>query len=275
MTGWLDDPGAWDRLADRLVATGEAGIDSETYGQPDRTSPQFRARVHSWSVAVASGEPGPRGYPAAFGVALPRAALWHAPLHAALQSIRLWGHNAPHDIHSFANEGLLLHIDDTLQWLRVAVPGMAEYGLKAARRWALGKPARPELGDLWSYRKSVTRTTLRTETRCDCGAVPCRRQSKTLFYDPVTDEYRPHSRRDVRIPTEHVSEVDARYTIPDFHPGAVMVPGTWNGRPLDRMAAWWDYVVQDAVDAIQLRHWLETAGTRGPMARRFYPWRRK
>ncbi len=73
---WLDRQEQWDRLAARLAdpAVWPLGLDSQTYGQPDRTSPQWRARVQCWSLGVYTDKRHPRGYRLAQGVVLPRSA---------------------------------------------------------------------------------------------------------------------------------------------------------------------------------------------------------
>lgn len=243
-------------MARALLAAGEAGIDSETHGQPDRTSPQHRAQVHHWSIAVLGATESPRGYRLASGAVLPVAALGYDPLVAALKAVKLWAHNAPHDYHAFRNGGVELEIDDTLQWLRVAVPGMKEYGLKAVERWALGKPARPDFLEVVTHPVAVYRTTTRHETRCACGKVPCRARSTSDFYDQILGVWRPHRRDEVAIETTHESIVDQRWDVTEFGPGH------------PRWDTWLHYALTDAVSGIELVSWLRNKRYKETR----YPW---
>jgi hypothetical protein len=247
---WLDRPSQWDALAGRLLAAGEAGIDSETYGQPPRTSPQHRTRVQCWSVAILGDGRSPRGYRRAFGVVLPRHALDHDELRGALQASTLWGHNAPHDEHSFANEGVPLTVNDTLQWIRVAVPGMRDYGLKDVRKWALGKADREDFRTLMGHRGEVEVDVVRTLRRCECGATPCRKRTT----EPG------HRRLVLREPAKAMRTKDLLYSVTD------MVPG----HPL--FERWEAYSRADAEDAIEEVDWLRTRGAGATT--RPYPWRR-
>lgn len=253
---WLDDPDRWPRLADALERAGEAGIDTETYGQPDRTSPQYRARVHCWSIGLLTGRLSPRGYHVATGVVLPRAALDNRRLVEALGRIRLFAHNAPHDHHALKNEGVDLEITDTLQWLRVAVPGMQDYGLKAAERWALGHPAREGFLDLVKHAVTVIRARRQVEDGCICGKKPCRARRSAEWWDQEAGWFRPHTRVRVRrfLPVPKV--VEERWEVPEFLPGH------------PRWAAWLAYSLADAVHGMELVDWLR----RRRQVAAPYPW---
>lgn len=264
---WVDDPVKWDRLAAKLLAAGEAGIDTETYGQPDGQSPQHRAKVHCWSLGLLTDQRSPRGYRKAVGVVLPRRALDHTPLREALASVKLWAHNAPHDQHSLANEGVALEIEDTLQWLRVAVPGRRDYGLKDAEQWALGYPPRPGFLDMVKYTGTETKARRRKERGCICGEKPCRARSTS---DWLRDDgvWMPHLRVEWKVFTPVVREVERRYEVTDFVPGVRLSPLDWNGRQLDRLEEWWAYSLADAVRGIELVDWLRNRRQVVPP----YPW---
>lgn len=256
---WLDKPEQWDRLADALVRAGEFGIDTETYGQPDRTSPQHRARVHCWSVGLLTSRRSPRGYRIGTGVVLPHAALASAALRDVLRSrsVRLWAHNAPHDYHALTNEGVeVVGLEDSLQWARVAVPGMGDYGLKGMEQWALGKPVRPTFLQMVTHPVEVTRTTFRKEKRCVCGKVPCRARATSEWWEQTLGWFRPHERQEVSLPTEHSRVVDQRWAVTDFVPGH------------ERWEQWLAYSLADAVSGIELVDWLRNR--RNPVRR--YPW---
>lgn len=47
-----------------------------------------------------------------------------------------------------------------------------------------------------------------------------------------------------------------RYSVTDFVPGAQLAPLVWQGKILDRLAAWWDYSLADAVRGMELVDWL-------------------
>lgn len=256
---WIDDPAKWPVLADRLRAAGEFGIDTETYGQPDKTSPQHRAKVHCWSVGLLTNQRSPRGYSKAVGVVLPAAALECAELLAVLAdpSVRKWAHNAPHDYHSLRNMGVGIEgLEDTLQWARVALPGMLDYGLKGMERWALGKPERDTFLQVVTHPVEVVRVTTRKERRCVCGKVPCRARSTSEWWDQKLGWFRLHEREDVVIPTEHKRMVDVRWDVTDFVPGH------------ERWLQWLAYSLADAVSGIEIVSYLRS---RKPAKVR-YPW---
>lgn len=259
MTTWLDRPDQWDALAGALTRAGEFGIDTETYGQPDRTSPQHRARVHCWSVAVLTDTRSPRGYRRAIGRVVPVEGLTHPSLLRVLadSSVRKWAHNAPHDYHSLTNTGVVVAgLEDSLQWARVAVPGMSDYGLKEMERWALGKPERETFVQLVTHPVEIVRVTYRNEKRCICGKSPCRARQTAEWWDEKLGWFRPHTREVTRVPTEHRRTVDARWEVTEFAPGH------------ERWERWLAYSLADAVSGIEIVDWLRT---RTPKPRR-YPW---
>lgn len=282
---WLERPDQWDKLAEHLRAAGEFGIDTETHGQPDKTSPQHRARVHCWSVGLLSDVSSPRGYRRAVGRVLPRAALEHPALRMVLadRAVRKWAHNAPHDRHSLENEGVEIRgLEDSLQALRVAIPGKLDYGLKEAERWALGYGPRPGFLDMVSYAASVVTARGRTERGCICGAVPCRARSASDWCD-ADGTWREHTRVQWRVFSPMARSVPARYSVTDFVPGAVLAPitwaptkdkprppGWWHGQPIDRLQAWWEYSLADSVRGIELVDFMRNIKP----VKLVYPWTR-
>lgn len=260
---WVDTPDRWAALADALLRSEEAGIDSETYDQPDKTSPQWRTRIHCWSIATLGSKTSPRGYRLASGLALPRAALDFPPLVDALKSITLWAHNAPHDEHSFRNEGIELVIQDTLQWARVAVPGKGDYALKSKgmkvglEQWALGKPIRAGFKEMVSYRKTEVVNRERRVKRCMCGREGCRKQQTSTWWDTETQTERPHLRLQTILVTPVERTIDAKYAVTDFTPYH------------PRWKEWLDYVVVDSVSGIETVDWLRHL--REPVFQ--YPWK--
>jgi hypothetical protein len=267
---WLERPEQWDKLAEHLRAAGEFGYDTETYGQPDKTSPQHRARVHCWSVGILSGPTGPRGYRRAVGRVLPARALAFPAIAAVLadRGIRKWAHNAPHDRHATENEGVEIRgLEDTLQSLRVLCPGRLDYGLKATESWALGYPSRPSFMDMVCYERDVVHARRRREKGCICGATPCRARSTADFCD-VDGVWRPHTRVAWSVFTPIKRKEAARYEVTDFVPGAHLAPLVWQGKTLDRLTEWWSYSLADAVRGMELVDWM-----RGQKpAKLVYPW---
>lgn len=262
---WLTRPEQWTALGERLASLGEFALDAETYGQPDKTSPQHRAIVHCWSVGVLTNRRHPRGYNLATGVVLPAEALHNDAIRRVMANpaVRKWAHNAPHDYHSIVNAGVeVIGLEDTLQWLRVAVPGMTSYGLKAASQWALGKPARPTFEQVTGYQAMVRRSTFRKDKKCVCGKSPCRAKSTSDWFDPAIGWWRKHERIETRVETVHEREVTEHYPVTAFFPGAELLPLDWQGQKIDRMKAWDDYSLEDSVDDMELVSWLRSRPAR-------------
>lgn len=256
---WLDKPEQWEKLSSALIKAGEFGLDTETYGQPDRTSPQHRARVQCLSVGLLTSDRSPRGFFKAVGAVLPRAALDYPAFRKVLEdvTVRKYGHNSSHDEHALRNEGVqIAGLQDSLQWLRVSCPGEARgYGLKEAEQWALGYGHRPGFLDMVGTTAVIRGSRAKGFKGCICGANPCRARSSTDF---LSDDgvWRPHIRVTWKVfsPTERT--VPARYDIRDFVPGH------------ERWDAWVQYSVSDAIRGMELVSWIRN---RKP-ARVAYPW---
>lgn len=147
-------------------------------------------------------------------------------------------------------------LEDTLQWARVAVPGMGDYGLKGLEQWALGKPVRDTFLQVVTHPVEVVRTTYRKEKQCACGAKPCRARSTSEWWDQALGWFRPHAREEIKVPTEHRRVVDQRWAVTDFVPGH------------ERWERWLAYSLADAVSGIEIVDWLRNR--RYPVRR--YPW---
>jgi hypothetical protein len=195
--------------------------------------------------------------------------------------VRKWAHNAPHDRHALENEGVEIRgLEDTLQWARVAVPGMRDYGLKGMEQWALGYAPRPTFMDMVSYDATVVHARGRRESGCICGKVPCRARSTTDF---LCDDgvWRPHIRVTWKVFTPIPRIEHRRYDVRDFVPGAPLAPlvwaptkdkpnppGWWKGVPLDRWTEWVNYSAADAIRGMELVDWLRNQKQK----ERVYPW---
>jgi hypothetical protein len=191
-------------------------------------------------------------------------------LRAVLEdpAIHKWAHNAPHDRHSLNNEGVDIRgLEDSLQYLRVLVPGMKGYGLKEAERWALGYGPRPEFWDMVSYEAEVVTARGRTERGCICGAKPCRARSTSDWLDN-DGVWRPHIRVQWRVFTPVKRTEKRRLEVTDFVPGATLPPLVWGGQVLDRLEAWWAYSAADAIRGMELVDWMRNQRTR----KLEYPW---
>lgn len=153
-------------------------------------------------------------------------------------------------------------LQDSLQWARVAVPGLRDYGLKEMEQWALGKPPRPSFLDVVTHQVEVTRTTIRHEKRnkCICGKQPCRSKQTAEWWDQDRGWFRLHTREQevIAIPTEHRRLTDVRWDVTEFVPGH------------ERWEQWLAYSLADAVSGIEIVDWLRHRRYRELK----YPWTR-
>lgn len=159
-------------------------------------------------------------------------------------------------------------LEDSLQYLRVVTPGRLNYGLKEAELWALGYPARPGFMDMVSYVAQVRHARGRTERGCICGKVPCRARAASDWLDS-DGVWRPHLRVEWKVFVPELRLQPGRLAVTDFVPGAVLPPIVWEptkkkptpplwwkGQPIDRLAAWWEYSLADAVRGMELVDWM-------------------
>lgn len=225
---YLDTEERQRRYLDHCLAQDEVGWDTE-YGEDKQ--------VVVWSLATFRKDGlGPRGFRAARGYCLPGSALpLFAPLFSA-PSVRLWAHNAVADTRSlFASTGILAtNVQDTLDWVRVARPGLPKYGLKPLASLLLGKPPRQGFKEVLGYRQTLRVAKTKKVKVCSCGVPKCRKRLG-------------HVRHDEERETWTEKEVDALY---DLHE---VVPGH------ERWAAWVAYSLEDAVDALELASYLHHA----------------
>jgi hypothetical protein len=247
---YLARPEQWDKLAGKLAnpAAWPLGIDSETYNQPDKTSPAHRTKVACWSLGVLTAGRSPRGYRVAQGVVLPREALDHPGLRALLEdpAVPKLAHNAPHDYHSFCNEGVkVAGMLDTLQWARVALPGLwCGYGLKDLEVHVLGKPARPNFKDVTRLAFDQTVAMKKGMRGCICGESPCRAKQMAEWWDEPRGRFELHTRVTWRVFTTQQKPMVRQREADEMVPGC---PG-WD--------EWVAYALADAVSVLELADYL-------------------
>lgn len=180
MTQYLDTPAQWRDLADRLNATPHTpGLDTEFIGYDiDKESAVDRAYVVCWSVAIPDGPLQPRGFRAAEGLVLPRAALFDPHLRAWLEDPQRpkVAHNARCDRHAIRNAGPdVLGLVDTVDLYRIVQPGRERYGLKPLALDYLGVEGAVSFVDLLSEPTTTEKVKLTTKKVCVfCGDMPNR-----------------------------------------------------------------------------------------------------
>lgn len=234
---WADTPDKWDRVLrvlDSHARHGVPGLDCEFDGcDITAESPVAKSRLVCWSVAVMTERISPLGHREADGVALTREAAFYPPMRAWLESDAPKAtHNAGAEVHTFGNEGIWLGgVINTLTLARWMEPGRLLYGADALGEDFLG---RGKTADFKDFVEPVVVDKIRTHKvkRCECGAVPCRKQSKNPG----------HTRVEV-VEETFESTVEMR-PVPIRH----IVPG----HPL--FAKWEEYMIRDAVIAAEVHH---------------------
>lgn len=267
---YVDEPSKWPILAEHLRRAGEFGYDTETYGQPDKTSPAWRAKVHCFSIGVLTKIKTQWGYHKAVGVVCPVDAFTCRELVDVFTdpTINKWAHNAPHDYHSTVNMGVDIRgLHDSLQWFRVAYPGRNGYGLKQIAQWALGYGPRPTFTEMVTYANLEVTARGRVEKGCVCGVKPCHQRSNKQF---LADDgvYCYHTRVTWKRFTPISKVVDRRYEVTDFYKGATLKPLRWNNASHDRWEEWLNYSAEDAIQGIEAVDWLRNYKFREIK----YPW---
>jgi 3'-5' exonuclease len=227
MGKYLPSPEEWVRLRDYLMKQEEVGLDTEF----DKGTTQ----VTVWSLAAFSptGRQHPRGYTSSVGYCLPREALeTFKPLFES-DSVRKWLHNAPSDSKSIYDScgAVLANACCTLQWSRVAMPGMDGYGLKPLAIKCLGKPWRPDFATVTGYKRLEYKVKKVKSKVCSCGVPKCKKRLGHKRTDVVTENREEHW-------------VDDNYKPSEIVPGHAI----WD--------AWVDYAIEDAVEALELADWL-------------------
>ncbi len=240
---YLDKPAQWSRLAKSLREEGVCGLDTEFYGLDVRKqSTVGRATIHVWSVAVRTGRKSPLGFARARGWVLPREALDHPDLRAALEDpgITKCVHNQPVDDHAMHNHGVqlrgCLNTLDLARWSWPELVSEGGFGLKNLMYVKLHREPVCEYEDVVSDERTVqiTRSRIVARTVCSCGEQGCRRRK------PVGDVR--HDKTKLRNSVPYTVEKQERFQ----HPLESIVPG----HPR------WDllvkYAAEDAVAALEI-----------------------
>lgn len=184
MTTYAATPEQWDKAVAVCRRAGICGLDTETFGHDiEKTSAPYRAQVHVWSLGVLSPEVHPRGHHIASGVVLPGAALLHPAVRLLLEdpAVSKVAHNAPHDVHSIRNHGIVVRgWVDSLPRARVMFPDWPRHGLKTMCR-VVGRQLR-KYEDVLTMEVEESRPCM----VCVCLDPLCKRRSKTHYRIPST-----------------------------------------------------------------------------------------
>ncbi len=192
------------RARDRRDAV---GFDTEFYGVDIGSQSCYGlARLHLISVAVKRYPHvlSPRGYMVADAAVLPA---------TALEDLKGWLedpeavkviHNAPVDIHTVNNAGVSIGGSiNSLSLARWAWPERARgagFTLDALGRDLLGVGKTEDFRELFQEDYVEMRSTWRKETRCECGAVPCRRRQTTSGHNRIEEMVETVHERPARRP---------------------------------------------------------------------------
>lgn len=241
---YASDAADWERVAARLRTKGAFGLDTEFSGVDLRSeSCVRRARVHVWSVAVATGRLHPRGYPITAGVVLPADALSCPAIVGVLNDPKItkYVHNLPVDSHTLANHGIDLQgAVNTLSMARWMLPGIASYGLKDLMP-LFGRRPLGDFKELFRKPKRIPKVNKIREKGCSCGEEGCRKRKG------------PHEKWEkVRHEIEWIEKGFEPIPLTEIVPGHDL----------------WDtllkYAGEDAMAALELACWLPTVNRSTP-----------
>jgi hypothetical protein len=240
MARYLSSREEWLRLHDHLMLQHpNVGLDTEGEGFKDVGA----KRVTVWSIAGLNGKVSPRGYSLATGYVLPAEALRDFRPLLESPSVTKWLHNAPADTRSIHDTTsiVLQAARCTLQYSRVAMPGMQGYGLKALSYGVLGKPYRPGFASVMGYDDKVVTEKVIEDKSCACGEAKCRKRKLPMHEKTLT------TRTEVSVKI-----VSKEYRPEEMHPAHT------------RWQAWVDYAAEDAVDALELASYLSKLRPQNP-----------
>lgn len=236
---YLSEPKDWSRLNDYLLKQREVGLDTEGVGYKEAGPKQ----VTVWSIAAFNGKQSPRGYAHASGYVLPAEALHTFKPLLESEAVVKWLHNAPADTGGiYDSTGIVVNAARcTLQYSRVAMPGLDAYGLKPLASKVLGKPYRPDFAAVTGYEHVELVSSWATSKTCACGVEKCRKRVLPM-----------HEKTEVSVETVTEKRSWKEYSPADMHPGH------------ERWLQWVDYALEDAVDALELASYLTNLKRQNP-----------
>lgn len=230
-TRYLDKPDEWRRLCAYLMTQAEVGLDTEGEGFKDAGA----STVTLWSIAGYNKKESPRGYALATGYVLPTEALETFRPLLESHSVVKHCHNAPADTRAIHDtSGIVLgKTHCTLQFSRVALPGLDSYGLKPLACSVLGKGYRPGFSEVMGYDDVVRTERVVKSKSCACGVEKCRKRLLPM-----------HAKTTVGTVVVTEKPVRKEYKPSEMHPQH------------ERWDKWVAYAMEDAVDALELASYL-------------------
>lgn len=232
MIRYLGTEREWIKLRDYIGRTNApVGLDSEFAGVDFKAGQSCpgRARIHVWSIAVSTGEYGPRGILQSTGATLPSAAIPYFKDILENPKIVKYAHNSPVDVHAFYNSGVDVQgVVNTLSLARWVLPTRLSQSLDSLATDLLGA------GKIISYKELVSEPALVEVAKevkyCACGVEGCRK--------------RKGHEKFVRIETEVIEKGTVEIPLESIVPGH---------RRWDLLV---EYAGQDAVMAFALGEYL-------------------
>jgi hypothetical protein len=235
------------------------GLDSEFYGVDiSSQSCVGRSNIHVFSVSIPSGELSPLGfnYTEDFVFPVTVTGLYNALTVPGVLAFLSAGstkaiHNQPVDSHSFANHGVFIRGGiNTLAMARWLYPQLARkmgrpFALDNLATWRAGVGKTEGFKDLFGIKVKKTWEDEGVKTRCECGALSCRKKK-----DGHTQKW-PEM-----VKYETTRTVDALLPLTDLHPA----------HPL--WARYMDYAARDASLALMMYQIMLRDGEK----ERAYPW---
>jgi hypothetical protein len=250
---FLSRPAQWDKMVELVRAAGVCGFDTEFYNvDPSKQSCVGKARIHVWSIAIRTGQMGPRGFTLCRGWCLPAAALLHPPIKALLEdkSIRKMVHNQCVDQHSLLNHGIILRGGlNTLGYVKWKRPELintvGRFKLKSLMMSLLGREPVCAFKDVVTDTRivQVPRISKRKVKGCFCGLPKCRIRKTTYSTNDEGEQFaEPHTKETSIV---HVTKM--RDKVEEFEHALESIGP---GHP--RWDLLVEYSIEDSVAALQI-----------------------